>query len=163
MFPYTQRRRQDFESDRAKGRPGKKVTGHYITIKYAKLHHFSFHGLFCIFQKLGCLCRVTCTYHTYLPFSHMKLAPLAGRFKPNQYSPLGLPLSRLSLILSPIAELRSIASCPPSCVQFCDASNRLRLRLLTNSQQTDVSLVKYWQPVMSSSNTNYYFLDAFYR
>ena len=47
-----QRRRQDFESEGAKGRPGKKVRGHHKTKKYAKLRHFSFHGLFCIFQKL---------------------------------------------------------------------------------------------------------------
>ena len=33
------------------GRPGKKVRGHHKTIKYAKLRHFSYHGLFCIFQN----------------------------------------------------------------------------------------------------------------
>ena len=50
-FNNNQRRRQDFESGGAKGRLGKKVRGHHKTIKYAKLRHFSFHGLFCIFQN----------------------------------------------------------------------------------------------------------------
>ena len=45
---YEQRRRQDFESGGAKGRPGKKVRWHH------NIRHFSFHGLFCIifFSKL---------------------------------------------------------------------------------------------------------------
>ena len=43
----------EFWEWRGQGEAEKKVRGHHKTKKYAKLRHFSFHGLFCIFQKLG--------------------------------------------------------------------------------------------------------------
>ena len=66
-WPFAQRRRQDFESGGAKGRPDKKVKGRHKMIKYAKLRHFSFHGLCCIFQNWS-IYEMTQTLHVFLNF-----------------------------------------------------------------------------------------------